>query len=97
MGYCISKEPDSFKHYAVFKSKQKNVPKVTPLLDLKPIKGWCYNLRNIKWKTLDCKKFWILFFDLVKQKDDLEDEGLALFKKIRSMGIKIKMLQSDNA
>ena len=83
------------------KSKQKNVPKVTPQLNLKPGEGWCYDLSNIKWKALGRKKFWILFIDyntdycisrLVKQKDDLEDEGLALFKKIRAMGIQVKML-----
>ena len=33
----------------------------------------------------------------VNQKDDLEDEGLTLFKKNRSMGIQAEMLQSDNA
>ena len=70
--------------------------KVTHCLNLKPSKGWCYNLSNIKWNALGSKKFWILFTDynmdycishLVKQKDDLEDKELALFKKIRSMGI----------
>ena len=78
------------------KSKQKKMPKVTHRLNLKPGKGWCYNLSNIKWKALGGKKFWILFIDyntdycisrLVKQKDNLEDEGLALFNKTRSMGI----------
>ena len=52
------------------------------------------------------QKFRVLFIDyntdycishLVKQKDNLEDKGLALFKKIRAMRIQVKMLQSDNA
>ena len=86
--------------------KTENVPKVTPHLDLKPRKGWCYKLSNIKWKALGSKKFLILFIDynrdycilrLVKQKDNLEGKGLALFKKIRHMGIQLKLLQSDNA
>ena len=105
MGYC-TKELDLCKHCAVLKSKQKHVPKVTPYLDLKPDKGWCYGLRNIKWKALGSKKLLILFVDyntdycishLVKQKDNFEDKGLSLFKKIRFMGIQVKMLQIDNA
>ena len=64
-----------------------------------------YNLSNIKWKALGRKKFWILFVDynidycisrFIKQKDNLEEEELALFKKIRSMGIQVKILWSDN-
>ena len=34
---------------------------------------------------------------LVKQKDNLKGGGLALFKKIRSRGIQVKKIQSDNA
>ena len=33
----------------------------------------------------------------IRQKDDLEEEGLKLFKKIRAMNIQVKMLLMDNA
>ena len=71
---------------------------MTPYLDLKPREGWCYNLIKIKWKDFGSKRFWILFVNyntdycisrLVKQKDNLKDEELALFKKIRSMRIQV--------
>ena len=88
------------------KSKQKNVPNVTPQLNLKPGEGLSYDLSKIKWKALGSKKIWILFINyntdyyisrLVKQKDNLEDKGLAIFKEIRTMGIQVKMIWSDNA
>ena len=75
-------------------SQSRKCAKVTSRLNLKPGEGWCYDLSNIKWKALGSKKIWILFIDyntdycisrLVKQKDNLEDKGLALFKKIRAM------------
>ena len=33
---------------------------------------------------------------LLKQNDSFEDKGLALFKKIRAMGIQVKVIRSDN-
>ena len=33
----------------------------------------------------------------VRKKDDLETEGLKLFKKLRSMNIQVKMVRMDNA
>ena len=37
-----------------------------------------------------------MYLTFGQTKDDLEDEGLALFEKIRAMRIQVKMLQSDN-
>ena len=64
LNYSLGAVPNKPCDYcAVAKSKQKNVCKTTPHLDLKKGKGWFIDLSNIKWVALGRKKFWALFVD----------------------------------
>ena len=69
-------------------------------------KRWFVDLRNVKWAALGRKKFWILFVNyktnycvshFIKHKDNLEVEGLKIFKKVCAMNIQVKMIRMDNA
>ena len=107
LNYSLGAVPNKpCKYCAVAKSKQKNICKTTPRIDLKKGEGWFIDLSNIKWVALSHKKFWALFVDyetyycvskFLQNKEDLKEEGLKLFKKICAMNIQVKMLQMNNA
>ena len=61
---------------------------------------WYVDISSMKWVGISGKKYWALFVDastgftvskFLENKDDLEEVGLEVCKKLRAMGITAKI------